>query len=150
MSAVPHDVLVRALDAYAAFYETLTPASLARLADHVTPDVHFRDPFNDVRGIDRLRRILEHMFSVTDNSRFVVTDRAFGADAAYVRWRYTFRPKGAAGAPWEIVGLSELSFGADGRVISHIDHWDAAGQFYERIPVLGALLRLARRRVAAP
>jgi hypothetical protein len=145
--------ITHALDAYARYWEALTPDSLAGLADHVAPDVRFRDPFNDVRGIDGLRAVLAHMFATTADSRFVVTDRAVGQAAAYMRWRYTFRPKGrpkgARGAPWEIVGMTEITFDAAGRVASHIDHWDAAGQLYERVPVLGALLRLVRRRMAA-
>ena len=135
-----------ALDRYVRFYETLTPDGVARLDEFVAPAVHFRDPFNDVRGVERLRAVLAHMFAITEASRFQVTDRAFGAAAAYVRWRYTFRPRG--GLPWEITGVSELTFDGQGRVTEHLDHWDAAGQLYERVPVLGALLRLARRRLA--
>jgi hypothetical protein len=44
--------------------------------------------------------------------------------------------------------MSEVAFGADGRALSHIDHWDAGGQFYARLPVLGTLIRLVKRRLA--
>lgn len=138
-----------ALDAYIAYFETLTPETVARLGAFVAPDVHFRDPFNDVRGEARFRAVLDHMFRTTDDSRFVATDRAIGVAASYVRWRYSFRPKGRGGPPWEVAGMSEIAFDGAGRVSAHIDHWDAAGQIYERVPVLGALMRLIRRRAAA-
>jgi steroid delta-isomerase len=38
----------------------------------------------------------------------------------------------------------------DGRVVYHRDYWDAAGELYERIPLLGALMRGVRRRLRAP
>lgn len=138
-----------ALDAYIAYFETLTPETTARLGEFVTPDVHFRDPFNDVRGAARFRAVLNHMFQTMEDSRFVVTDRAIGQAASYVRWNYTFRPRGRGGPAWEIVGMTEIAFGDAGRVTAHLDHWDAAGQIYERLPVLGSLMRLIRRRVAA-
>jgi hypothetical protein len=45
--------------------------------------------------------------------------------------------------------MSELRFAADGRVREHIDHWDAAAQVYERLPLIGGLMRLIRRRFAS-
>jgi steroid delta-isomerase len=46
-----------------------------------------------------------------------------------------------------ITGMSEIHFAPDGRISEHIDHWDSGGQFYERIPVLGWLIRLVRKRL---
>jgi steroid Delta-isomerase len=45
--------------------------------------------------------------------------------------------------------MSELTFDSDGKVARHIDYWDAGKHFYEKLPLLGALLRAIRRRVAA-
>ncbi len=45
-----------------------------------------------------------------------------------------------------IDGMSEIRFRADGRVAEHLDHWDAAEQLYERVPVLGTLIRLVKRK----
>ena len=49
-------------DAYQLYMETLTPASLADLSTYVTEDVRFKDPFNDVQGIENMRAIFAHMF----------------------------------------------------------------------------------------
>jgi hypothetical protein len=76
-----------------------------------------------------------------------VTDRATSGRTAYLRWTFAFRPKGRA-AVWTIEGMSEVAFDADGRALSHVDHWDAGGQFYARLPVLGTLIRLVKRRLA--
>lgn len=133
--------------AYIRFYETMTPESLAHLADVVSPDIHFVDPFNDVVGVDDMRRILQKMFADLAEPRFAVTHCAWDGALCFLRWRFTALSKDK-GESWTIDGMSELRFAPDGRVASHIDHWDAGRQFYERLPLLGGILRFIRRRLA--
>ncbi len=136
----------QALAAYARFYETLSPHTLDGLRNLVAPQVRFKDPFNDVRGVDALLRATRAMFRF-GTPRFEIIDRTLSARAGYLLWRYTV--DAAAERPWIIDGMTELRFDAEDRVIEHIDHWDAAGQVYEKVPLLGALLRLAKRRLHA-
>ena len=72
----------------------------------------------------------------------VVTDVAFGR-SVYLKWRFAWRLKGR---DWVVEGVSEIDFDQAGLVRSHVDHWDAAGQIYARIPGLGWLMRLVARR----
>lgn len=133
--------------AYLSFFETVTPETLPRLDALVAPDVRFRDPFNDVAGPAAMRQVFEDMFARFDGPRFVVMDRADSARRCYVRWRFTACN---GGRDWTIVGVSEISVDGAGRIVEHIDHWDAASQVYERLPLVGALIRFVRRRAAAP
>jgi hypothetical protein len=41
-----------------------------------------------------------------------------------------------------------VRFAADGRVGWHRDYWDAAEELYEKLPLIGSLMRLLRRRGA--
>jgi len=136
----------QALAAYARFYETLSPATLDGLRQLAAPGVRFKDPFNDVRGIEALLRATSAMFRY-GTPRFEILDRALSERAGYLLWRYTVDIN--AGKPWIIEGMTELRFDSQGRVIEHIDHWDAAEQFYERLPVVGTILRLIKRRLHA-
>ena len=131
--------MMAAARAYAGFFETLTQAGLADLDRFVVPEVRFVDPFNDVTGVEGMRRVLGRMFVDLPDARFRVSDVAVG-QAAYLRWSF-------AGGRWAIEGMSEVHFAGDGRARLHVDHWDAAGQLYARIPVLGWVLRAVRRRV---
>jgi len=130
---------------YRAFLETLTPETLGRLRDHVTPDVRFKDPFNDVRGADAMARVFRHMFANVADIRFTVHHSMASGDTALMAWRFDGV---LGGRPWRFDGTSVLRFAADGRVAEHIDHWDAARDFYERFPVIGWLLAWLRRRLA--
>jgi steroid delta-isomerase len=136
------------LQRYAAFFEQLNVDSLSQLASVMTEDVHFVDPFNDVHGIESVEKIFRHMFSSLQNSKFKVTHAALTGGSqpnGLIRWELS---SFLNGKPYNIIGMSELGFAADGRVNSHIDHWDAAQQFYERLPIIGWLLRTIRARLA--
>lgn len=137
----------QAVAAYGRFFETIAPDSLDRLDGIVAPDVRFVDPFNDVTGIEKYRAIFRHMFDTVEQPRFTILRTAIEGDTAFYRWRFSFRRKGAVEI-WTIEGMSEVRFRPDGLVAEHVDHWDAASQLYERLPVLGALLRWVRRKLA--
>lgn len=134
--------------ALAAFYESLTPASLERLDALYAPSARFIDPFNDVTGREPIRRVFEHMFNTLDSPRFVVLEAMAGRHSAFLLWTFQFRRAG--GREQQILGTTHLRFDEQDRVLLHHDHWDAAGQLYETVPLLGTLMRWLRRRLAAP
>lgn len=134
--------------AYIAYYESLKVSSLDDLASVVHEDVTFKDPFNDVRGVEAYKAVLGHMFNAAPDIKFTVLHCAYDGDACFLRWDSRATVKALGQDPWVVQGMSELRFAPDGRVLSHIDYWDSAAQFYERVPVLGSILRFIRRRAA--
>ena len=139
------------LQSYIEYYERLTPVSLEDIGRVMTDDVHFSDPFNDVTGLESTRRIFAQMFDDLDDVAFKVLHAALADDepaTGLLSWRLdaTIRKNGSR---LSIEGMSSIRFAPDGRVCEHIDHWDAGRQVYERLPLLGALLRWIRSRLAA-
>ena len=135
-------------DRYARFWEALSADTLDGLADVMAPGVRFRDPFNDVRGIARVREVFAETYRRLQDVEVRVTDVAAGREACYLRWSFAYRI-GRSRRHWQLAGLTEVRFDDDGRVTAHIDHWDAASQVYEKLPVIGGMLRLLRARIAA-
>ncbi|GAA5179384.1 nuclear transport factor 2 family protein [Niveibacterium umoris] len=138
-----------ALDGLVAAYEALTVESCGALASLYAPDARFKDPFNEVQGRAAIERIFRHMFEQVDAPRFVVTARFAAVDSAMLTWEFHLRFRGESLAR-VIRGASHLRFDAQGRVSEHRDYWDAAEELYAHLPVLGALMRLLRRRLATP
>ena len=139
-----------AIQRYGAYFEVIQPYNLEDLRSLVTADVHFVDPFNDVRGADAMIAVFGDMFETTIGPRFSVLHSAASGGRGYLRWRFEFTPrKFGKGGAWAIDGVSEVSFDESGRVSEHIDHWDAGMQFYARLPVLGWAIQRVRRRLAA-
>lgn len=130
----------------AAFFENLTPASLATLALVYDERAHFKDPFNDVKGLDGIRAVFEHMFTTTVAPRFEVIESVTQGDQAWLTWNF-YVQRGHDRLC--IHGASQLRFGSDGRVLSHRDYWDPAQELYAKLPVLGPLVRWLTRRLSA-
>ena len=124
-------------------FEGLVPADLPRLDAVYADDVRFEDPFNEVTGLAELRAIFLHMFASIETPRFTVRDIAAEGDQAFLTWDFDFSSRGRA---MQIRGASHLRFGADGRVVLHRDYWDAAEELYEKLPLIGTLMRWLRRR----
>jgi len=129
-----------------AFYESLAPASLDRLGALYAPDARFKDPFNDVTGIDAIRHIFAHMFTTVTQPRFKVLGAMAQGNEAWLRWDFTLQRQGAT---WTVHGASRLVFDQAGQVVLHRDYWDPAEELYAKLPLLGALVRWLTRRLSA-
>jgi steroid delta-isomerase len=144
----PFDLAGR-LDRYAAFYAGLEPAQLDRLGEHFAPDARFKDPFNDVRGVERIRDVFVHMYAALEKPRFRVHHLALAGRTGYVHWTFEFAGEGWVRHLSPIDGLSRVTFDEAGRVVEHVDYWDAAEQVYQRLPLVGWVFRLGRGRFSA-
>ena len=135
-----------ALERVVRFYETITPATLAaQLGAVYAPGARFKDPFNEVQGLAPIGAIFVHMFEQVDNPRFVVTTRVAQDGQAFLTWDFLFTMKRFSKAQQCIRGATHLVFNAEGLVEVHRDYWDAAEELYEKLPLLGALMRWLRR-----
>jgi steroid Delta-isomerase len=132
-----------------ALFEGLAPSDLPRLPEIYTPDARFKDPFNDVQGVAAITGIFEHMFKSLESPRFVIRDVVVQEDQCFLSWDFVFRMKRFRRDEQRIHGGSHLRFAADGRIDVHRDYWDAAEELYEKLPVLGALMRWLKRRAAS-
>jgi steroid delta-isomerase len=132
------------------YFSSITPADLDRLAEFYADDASFKDPFNEVRGIPAIRRVYAHMFETLLAPRFVITRCTAQPGECWLAWEFhfAFRPlqKGRAQV---VRGATHLVLGADDRIVSHRDYWDAAEELYEKLPVVGSLMRWLRRRAAS-
>jgi len=131
-----------------AFFESISPQTVQRIDEIYAVDAWFKDPFNEVRGVELIRHIFEHMFEQVDSPRFVVREVLAEGDGAFLTWDFVFRNRRLGDGQQVIHGASHLRFDADGRVNYHRDYWDAAEELYEKIPFLGGLMRALKRRAA--
>jgi ketosteroid isomerase-like protein len=136
------------IDRVRAYFESITPQSAARIDEIYTADAWFKDPFNEVRGAAAIRRIFEHMFEQVGSPRFVIREVVAQGSDAFMTWDFLFRSRRLGDREQVVRGASHLKFADDGRVRYHRDYWDAAEELYEKLPLVGGLMRLLRRRAA--
>ncbi len=132
-----------------ALFEALAPADLLRLGDFYSPDAWFKDPFNEVRGVPAIARVFEHMFETLDGPRFIVRDVVAQGDQCFLSWDFRFRMRRFQREEQLVRGGSHLRLDGAGRITMHRDYWDAAEELYEKLPVVGGLMRWLKGRVAA-
>lgn len=140
-----------AVDQAVEFFETLSPQSVEQLATLYTADAYFKDPFNEVSGVAEIQRIFRHMYVALHEPHFVVTARVVEGDQCFLIWEFRFRFRRFNPTVEQVVrGASHLQLSPEGRIHFHRDYWDAAEELYEKLPLLGALMRWLKRRVSSP
>jgi ketosteroid isomerase-like protein len=128
-------------------FETLTPRTLPQLAALYAEGARFKDPFNEVFGTAAITHIFEHMFESLNEPRFVVTQRIVDGTQLFLVWEMHFRFKRFdTVTPQVIRGGSHLTLTPDGRISDHRDYWDAAEELYEKLPLVGRLMKWLKRR----
>jgi steroid Delta-isomerase len=130
------------------FYHLLTPEAVARMGDFYTHDAYFKDPFNEVNSLDDIQRIFRHMFVSLGEVKFNVSETIAQEAGIVLVWDFTFRIKKYKPEILQrIRGVSHIRFNAEGKVNYHRDYWDAAEELYEKLPLVGGLMRFLKRRV---
>lgn len=136
---------------YIDYFAQLKKEDLARIPQLFTPDARFKDPFNDVKGVAAIHQIFEHMFITTVDPKFVVRYAAptesDGDDVLLLVWDFTFQTKRAKDFAWQ--GSSKIMFDEAGLATEHIDYWDPAESIYESLPLIGAVIRFLKSKLAS-
>ena len=130
-----------------AFFENLSPADVATIGQFYAPQARFKDPFNEVQGVPAIQGIFAHMFEALEQPRFVVTGRVVQGQQCFLTWDFLFAFKDFhKGVTQTVRGASHLVLDEQGLVNLHRDYWDAAEELYEKLPVVGGLMRWLKKR----
>lgn len=107
-----------------------------------SPEVHYRDPFQDVVGIDRVHAVFDKAFGELDDFKIKVTGHAVNESmsTAFISWRMSVTKKKKQ---MTLEGTTRLLFDDGGLVKESVDFTDASVLF-EAIPILGFVLRWIR------
>jgi hypothetical protein len=107
----------------------------------------FKDPFNEVQGLAEIERIFQHMYVALDQPHFVVTGQVVDGPQAFLTWEFRFRFKRFDTTTLQAVrGASHVVFNEQGLVTLHRDYWDAAEELYEKLPLVGGVMRWLKKR----
>jgi limonene-1,2-epoxide hydrolase len=132
------------------FFEALSSSDLKRLGDFYAIDARFKDPFNQVQGLAEIERIFSHMFVNLESPRFIITTRIEEGLQCFLTWEFRFQFKRFhRGIEQVVLGGSHLVLDDAGRITLHRDYWDAAEEMYEKLPLLGSLMRWLKKRAIA-
>lgn len=141
------DLHAAAVERIVAFFEHLTLADVARVDEIYAPQAVFKDPFQQVQGLAGVQGVYRHMFEALEQPRFVVTGRVVQGSQCFLTWDFLFAfQRFHQGVTQTVHGASHLVLDQEGRITLHRDYWDAAEELYEKLPIVGSLMRWLKRQ----
>jgi steroid delta-isomerase len=132
---------------YNKFVEQLTDESVEEFREFASPNVRYRDPMMDAKGVDAALAYMHKWFKDLDGLRFEMKGYARNGQIVFQHWLMTFRIKKQPKRLWELDGVSKIVFDDAGKIEDQIDYWDAS-PLLESFPVLGKVVTLIKKLVA--
>lgn len=134
------------LDRFLEVYQQLRLETLPLLDEVYAADVVFEDPLHRVAGLAELRRYFARMYEGVEDIRFDFGSVLQSGDEAMLTWTMHLRHRRLRpGEALALPGATHLRW--TDKVHYHRDYFDAGALLYERLPLLGGVVRAIRRRV---
>ncbi|WP_237056975.1 nuclear transport factor 2 family protein [Microbulbifer sediminum] len=129
------------------FYRDFLEADTGDLGQIYDPSVVFCDPIHRVEGLEALQAYFDGMSRGLKSCRFEFGQVVDADDSACLPWVMHYAHHSLnGGRPLQLRGCSLLRFGK--RIHYHEDFYDVGAMVYERVPVVGALVRGIKARMA--
>jgi len=132
------------------FFADFSPAKVGELLDETyAPTLYFNDTLKEITDRATLKHYLAESAAAVEQCTVDIDDVVANATGDYYfRWRMRIRFKRfARGRDTWSIGMSQIRFDADGRVVFHQDFWNAADGLFQHVPVLGWMIRAIKRRL---
>jgi ketosteroid isomerase-like protein len=138
-----------AIDRFSSLFSALNASDVRqRVADVYAADAYFFDTLKELRGIEPIRDYLAESGAAVESCSVQVEDIAISGENVYVRWAMEIRfRKLRRGQLCRSLGISQLKFNNDLKILFHRDYWDSAGGLFEHIPLVGFAIRQIKSRL---
>lgn len=139
-----HNVAV--IDRFKQFFSPFSREKLPGIAAVYADTVVFRDPVQQLHGLDALRENFQDLTRHLDYCQFDYLDETIGDGVAFITWDMVFRHRYLAGGKQlRVRGISHAKF--HDYVYYHEDFYDMGAMLYDNVPVLGGMTRWLKRRM---
>lgn len=124
------------------WFEQLSPQTLGQIKDIYHAQCYFKDPFNEFYERKSLEKLFAEMFVKLEKPSFVINETLSEGRSTFIVWQFHFvlRQRNV-----QINGSSHVKFDDQGLVTFHRDYWDAAEELYEKLPVIGFVMKQLKK-----
>lgn len=132
---------------YAHFFESIdqnTP--LSEYQKYIDARAGFKDPFHEVRGVEKIYEIFQKMYENLDEPTFKIDEMIRQDNISYIKWYFSYKFKGKNEVQG-FYGVSRVVFDENSKMISHEDYWDSSENIYEHIPILSFAIKLVKNKI---
>jgi len=132
---------------YADFFETINSKTpLEEYKEFFDENSYFEDPFQKVTGVVKIYNIFEDMYIKLFNPRFEIYEVVSNENISYIKWKFLYQVNEKSSVD-SFIGISRIELSDDGKVMEHVDYWDTGSNIYEKIPLLGSIIRYIKSKI---
>ena len=129
------------------WYENLKKSTLDQIENFYDANVYFKDPFNEIKGRQKLRKIFDHMFENLGDPNFVFIDTIENDEEAFLTWDFYLKLNGKE---YKIHGSSYLKYNKEKIIFYHRDYWDVGEEVLLNVPFVRSFYGYFRKKLALP
>lgn len=145
------DAEAAALERFQTFFENMTPEQVRdKVAKVYAKDAWLYDTLVLHQGIGEISPYFIRTAQRAAGVRVEVLDILRSGNDFYLKWSMDIDWSAfKKGKTTRSFGMSHLRFNEAGQVILHFDFWDSTNGFFEHLPLMGAVIRWIKRKVAS-
>ncbi len=128
-------------------YVNLKKSNLDQIEKFYDSNVSFKDPFNEIKGIEKLMKIFDHMFKNLGNPHFVFIDTIENEEQVFLTWDFLFKLNEKE---YKIHGSTHLKYNEKNRIFYHRDYWDTGEEVLLKVPIIRTLYSFFRKKLSLP
>lgn len=132
------------------FFNGLNRETMPLVDRFYAEDTHFLDPVVDLKGRAAVRKYYENLYRNVESIRFEFSNQVKQGNEQVSFWTMVLKAKSLnGGKEIRVIGNSHFRFDpATGLALYHRDYFDMGEFIYERIPVVGGLIRYIKGKFA--
>lgn len=132
-----------------ALFSDLKQDDLAEQIDEVyAQDLYFNDTIHTFSDRESLKAYILATAEKVNKTTTVFEDVAKSGDNYYLRWRMQVEADiGVKTIVSESIGMTQLRFNEQGKVVFHQDFWDNTEGFFRHVPIVGGMIKQIKKRL---
>lgn len=139
----------QAVERFEKFLSILTAEGVRGETKNVySADAYFSDTLKELSGAATIEDYLARTAESTESCTVDFLDLSSHDGEYYFRWMMHIKfKKFKKGEVQSSIGMTHIRFNKEGKVSFHQDYWDSGANLFEKIPVLGAVIRKIKGRL---
>ncbi|MET1254856.1 nuclear transport factor 2 family protein [Aliikangiella maris] len=135
------------IERFKSLYQQLDAENVTQLDTVYADNICFVDPFHRVEGIDNLKNYFARLYKNVQTIEFVFDRYQINQDSFFIQWTMRLQhPKLNKNELFEVPGITYCRY-ADGKITFHRDYFDAGLMFYEKLPMIGRVVRWLKKQL---
>ena len=143
------ELMAAHLEKSKAFFQNLSLEKMDLVDDFYASDIIFQDPIHKLSSLDALKSYYKNLYSNVSSIRFEYGNSFESGSHVTLEWKMFLKtPAFNSGNEIIVDGVSLIEFNSAGKAFKHRDYFDMGEFVYERITILGSIIRYIKNRMA--